>query len=237
VKADYLPYTTVVHHQNGAEGEALIDVADPLTNVYAIVAQVSYAMTEVEPPTTTGVGQTTTANGSATGGAQITELTAGSPLSGSDHLVSSSVTGEYATSASSLQTTSIGQGYMCIGAQNQELSSGQAISGGLRISRSHGKIVVFESAEFKAPLYTQLYASSLCPTPGIVDSSPLADYNIDLQNTGPGWNGRCSGSGTRISCDDSETLPSVQFATSSVSEHVTGAITISIHRLRASQSG
>jgi hypothetical protein len=236
VQGYYVPYTTTVHQQNGAYGEGLIDVDDPLTNVYAVTAKVTYAMTEAEPSTNTGPGQTTTASATANGYSEISEWTAGNPLSGSDHLVTSTVTGGYSLSGSSVQTTSLGQGYMCVGGQNEELTSADATDGGLSIDRRHGKISVSETTQFKAPLFTQGYASQLCPTPGATYSSPAAGYNIDLQNMGPHWTGHCSGGSKHISCQFSYANPSVQFFTSSVTQQLTGSVTASIRQLRTSET-
>lgn len=237
VKAYYMPYTTAVHQPNAAYGEALLDVDDPLTNIYVLKAQLNYAFQEtaVMNSAASGGGVSAT-NGSANASADIVEWRNGNPLAAGSHLIASSSTGDYSRAVTMSQQTPIGLGYYCIGSSVEEFDAGQPAYGSIELARARHGYAVSASAEFKGTESDAGQANAWCPTPGATNTPLTTAFTAALQDSGHGWSGACSGSSSRITCDIKHVIAAQNTASASDSETEYGSVDISIHRLRASQT-
>ncbi|HUA12790.1 MAG TPA: Ig-like domain-containing protein [Solirubrobacteraceae bacterium] len=238
--ADYNPYTTATHRPNRAQGEALVDVDDPLTDMYVVEATVNWNQqgnshtTEHEPL------QIETVHWFETGTARVTEVVRGDPLGrrscdGCVHyrLLAQTVTGSFSEG----KTTNTRTTYEPIltTEQTEEFQSGDALRTEVAFARAHGSYRSEVDVNFGGTELTSGYSAGGGAEPTSESGSAAAERTLEVKmSSAEGWSQHCTGSSTHISCTDRHTESFAGANTSS--EAGTGTIEISIRRLRASQA-
>jgi alpha-1,2-mannosyltransferase len=239
VIADYGPYTTVTHKPNMAQGEALVNVSDPLTDKYVIETNASWTYEE-NAEITNPFGLETTV-GSGQGSAHIVEWGTGDPTApgscsvcGHFHVQAAAVTGTLGHEVTTNQRETIAPG--CTSASEKTFQAGQPRDGVVSIAKTHGAFRVAVEVSFMAKQLETSQASAGCDTPGSTSAETLSGYVLLVQNIGE-FQGTCSGTSTHIECNASHTYGVVSSSIEHAHQTESGTVSISIRRLRASETG